>query len=275
MTDDQGGGKPDFLVAGPGEAADVLMVLDEAAAWLQGRGIAQWPPRFEPSWVEAAIGRGETWLVKVGGTVSATVTLDLADPVWDGIAGSALYVHRMAVRRRAAGLGAAVLGWASGVARERGLVSLPGGDYWPALADIPDQKGWRVSNSSDYGPLTTFARGKLDLARIRANWSDILRVVVSIYTGEVRAYDVVRMLQRDGHPTALGEAIAMYGRIPRRSTSARWPPRRPTGATSRACGTCRRAATPSPARRSTARRASCTSATTKAWKTSSASSASS
>jgi hypothetical protein len=29
----------------------------------------------------------------------------------------------------------------------------------------------------------------------------------------VRAYDVVTMLQRDGHPTALGEAIAMYGRI--------------------------------------------------------------
>ena len=42
---------------------------------------------------------------------------------------------------------------------------------------------------------------------------DILRVVASIYTGTVRAYDVVTMLQRDGHPTALGEAIASYGRI--------------------------------------------------------------
>jgi TnpA family transposase len=37
--------------------------------------------------------------------------------------------------------------------------------------------------------------------------------VASIYTGTVQAYDVVTMLQRDGHPTALGEAIAMYGRI--------------------------------------------------------------
>ncbi len=50
---------------------------------------------------------------------------------------------------------------------------------------------------------------------MRAHWHDILRVVVSIYTGEVRAYDVVRMLQRDGHPTALGETIASYGRIPK------------------------------------------------------------
>ena len=40
-------------------------------------------------------------------------------------------------------------------------------------------------------------------------------MVVSIYTGEVRAYNVVRMLQRDGHPTALGEAIASHGRIPK------------------------------------------------------------
>jgi len=38
-------------------------------------------------------------------------------------------------------------------------------------------------------------------------------VVASIYTGTVRAHDVVTMIQRDGHPTALGEAIAMYRRI--------------------------------------------------------------
>jgi hypothetical protein len=29
----------------------------------------------------------------------------------------------------------------------------------------------------------------------------------------VRVYDVVRMLQRDGHATALGAAVAAYGRI--------------------------------------------------------------
>lgn len=36
---------------------------------------------------------------------------------------------------------------------------------------------------------------------------------MSIYTGTVRAHDVMRMLQRDGHPTPLGDAIAHYGRI--------------------------------------------------------------
>ncbi len=94
-----------------------------------------------------------------------------------------------------------------------GLLELLGISYRPALADLPDQKGWRIKADADYGPLGTFARGKIDLAKIRRNWEDILRVVASIYTGTVRAYDVVTMLQRDGHPTALGEAIAMYGRI--------------------------------------------------------------
>lgn len=94
-----------------------------------------------------------------------------------------------------------------------GLLELLGISYRPALADLPDQKGWRISSSADYGPLGTFARGKIDLRKIRRNWEDMLRVVASIYTGTVRAYDVVTMLQRDGHPTALGEAIASYGRI--------------------------------------------------------------
>ena len=94
-----------------------------------------------------------------------------------------------------------------------GLLELLGISYRPALADLPDQKGWRISADADYGPLNTFARGKIDLRKVRRNWEDILRVVASIYTGTVRAYDVVTMLQRDGHPTALGEAIAAYGRI--------------------------------------------------------------
>jgi TnpA family transposase len=94
-----------------------------------------------------------------------------------------------------------------------GLLELLGISYRPALADLPDQKGWRISADAGYGPLGAFARGRIDLAKIRRNWEDILRVVASIYTGTVRAYDVVTMLQRDGHPTALGEAIAAYGRI--------------------------------------------------------------
>ncbi|MDT8913481.1 Tn3 family transposase [Amycolatopsis sp. PS_44_ISF1] len=94
-----------------------------------------------------------------------------------------------------------------------GLLSLAGWTYAPQLADLPDQKLWRINPKADYGPFTTTARGKIDLGRISRHWEDILRVIASIHTGAVRAHDVIRMLSRDGNPTQLGEAIAHYGRI--------------------------------------------------------------
>ena len=115
---------PQFRVATPDQAAEVLSVLDEAAAWLAARGIAQWPTRFELSWVADAISRGETWLVEAGGAVAATVTLDWSDPLWADADGGAGYLHRMAVRRNGAGLGPVILGWAADVARRRGCDAL-------------------------------------------------------------------------------------------------------------------------------------------------------
>jgi TnpA family transposase len=94
-----------------------------------------------------------------------------------------------------------------------GLASLLGIQYRPELADLPDQRTWRIDRDADYGPLNTAARGRIDIERIKRQWPDILRVIASIHTGAVRAYDVARMLQRDGNPTPLGEAIQAYGRI--------------------------------------------------------------
>ena len=68
-----------------------------------------------------------------------------------------------------------------------GLVSLLGGEYRPALADIPDQKGWRVSPSADYGPLSTFARGRIDLGRgARAGPHPLARGGVDLHRGGPR-----------------------------------------------------------------------------------------
>jgi TnpA family transposase len=94
-----------------------------------------------------------------------------------------------------------------------GLAHLTDKEYRPALADLPDQKLWRIDRDADYGALNQLARGRLDLDKVRVWWPEILRLVGSMYTGQVSPYDVVRMLQRDGHPTALGEAINTYGRI--------------------------------------------------------------
>lgn len=94
-----------------------------------------------------------------------------------------------------------------------GLLTLAGFAYAPQLADLPDQKMWRIDRAADYGACQDAARGRVDLARIERHWEDILRIIGSIHTGAVRAYDVIRMLSRDGRPTPLGDAIAHYGRI--------------------------------------------------------------
>ncbi|HEY6686488.1 MAG TPA: GNAT family N-acetyltransferase [Propionibacteriaceae bacterium] len=93
------------------DLGEVLDVLDEAASWLSGLGLTQWPRRFESAWVLPPMEAGKTWLADIEGIPAATITLDWSDHIWpdDQRAG---YVHRMAVRRSAAGLGMELLEWA-------------------------------------------------------------------------------------------------------------------------------------------------------------------
>ena len=72
---------------------------------------------------------------------------------------------------------------------------------------------WRINRSADYGPLNATARGIVDLDRIRRHWPDMLRIAGSIHTGQISAYDALRVLSTGGNLTQLGEALAGYGRI--------------------------------------------------------------
>ncbi|MEO3805464.1 hypothetical protein [Nonomuraea sp. B1E8] len=63
-----------------------------------------------------AIERGETWLARLGATAVGTLTLDWSSPLWTDIGGTAGYVHRMAVRQQAVGLGALLPDLAADVA---------------------------------------------------------------------------------------------------------------------------------------------------------------
>ncbi|HLL69185.1 MAG TPA: GNAT family N-acetyltransferase [Micromonosporaceae bacterium] len=113
-----------FVLATVADVADVLVVLDHAAAWLAAADIRQWPDRFLPEWVAPAVERGETWLVRAGRRTAGTVTLDWSDPVWSDCVGRAGYLHRMAVERWAAGTGRAILTWAADRARAQGAAAL-------------------------------------------------------------------------------------------------------------------------------------------------------
>jgi hypothetical protein len=61
--------------------------------------------------MEPALSDGRVLLARLNGAVAGTFTLEWTDPLWTD-AGAAGYVHRLAVRRAAAGLGARLLAWA-------------------------------------------------------------------------------------------------------------------------------------------------------------------
>ena len=94
-----------------------------------------------------------------------------------------------------------------------GLFLILGYQFAPRIADLPDTRFWRIDGGAEYGPLDSLARNRVRLNRIRESWPDMLRVAGSLYTGAVRAYDLMRMLSRDGRPSRLGHAFTEYGRI--------------------------------------------------------------
>jgi GNAT superfamily N-acetyltransferase len=108
------------------ELATVEALLSGASTWLASRGIDQWqyPPRRDR--ITQALQRGECFLAVRDGEAIATVQVDaFADPeFWDAADGpeAALYVHRMAVSRKAAGenVGAVLLDWAAERAADAG-----------------------------------------------------------------------------------------------------------------------------------------------------------
>jgi GNAT superfamily N-acetyltransferase len=106
-----------------GEEDVVLDLLAEAAAWLDGRGITQWPARFPASSVLAQIAAGEALLVTTANHAIATLAVNEGDAeLWGDNAAPAYYISRLAVARRASGaqLGYRLIDWVAGKAAERG-----------------------------------------------------------------------------------------------------------------------------------------------------------
>ena len=112
--------------ARPDEVDTVAAMWTDAGQWLATIGSDQWQYPARAERITASIAAGECWLVEQAGDPVATVTLDgHADPdFWTAAddLDAALYVHRMVVRRSAAGagLGSALLDWAGARAEQAG-----------------------------------------------------------------------------------------------------------------------------------------------------------
>ncbi|MFD0271350.1 Tn3 family transposase [Streptomyces sp. NPDC127106] len=99
-----------------------------------------------------------------------------------------------------------------------GIFKMLGYRFSPRFKDLEDQRFWKAQMPgaepvSGYGPLEALARNKVSVKKVLTAWPDMLRVAGSLVTNQVRAYDLLRMFGREGHPTPLGQAFAEYGRI--------------------------------------------------------------
>jgi GNAT superfamily N-acetyltransferase len=117
----------------------VQELVDEAAVWLRGKKTDQWakpwPDRDgRDRRILGDLARDRTWVVWDDNIAAGTITIDTEDPVdaaenlvWPAhrLTESALYVHRVIVRRSHAGLelGARLFDWAS--ARATRLIGSP------------------------------------------------------------------------------------------------------------------------------------------------------
>ncbi|MEV6891007.1 GNAT family N-acetyltransferase [Kribbella sp. NPDC051137] len=109
----------------------ILALRTEASEWLAQRGVDQWAvawpnPEEQNRRILASIEAGETWMVRDENEATmATLALDtFSDPrLWtpEEQADPAMYMHRLIVRRKHAGLGTEIMDWACHRAHRLGL----------------------------------------------------------------------------------------------------------------------------------------------------------
>ncbi len=94
-----------------------------------------------------------------------------------------------------------------------GLFWLLGFQFSPRLADIKDQRFWRMDRHADYGDFNDISRHKISIKRVASDWDDMLRTAGSLKTGTVRASQLMRIFSTSSGSSSLTKSIQDVGRI--------------------------------------------------------------
>jgi GNAT superfamily N-acetyltransferase len=133
-------------------------VLAEAADWVASQGRRLWhAAHVSLEAVAPDVQAGLYYIAWLNGDAAGVVRLQTEDPeIWpDAAEGAAVYLHRLAVRRRYAGgdVATSMLGWIVGRAREleREYVRLDCAADRPTLRGVYERFGFRLYDERDMG----------------------------------------------------------------------------------------------------------------------------
>src|SRR3977135_1849357 len=102
------------------------------------------------------------------------------------------------------------------------LCSLLGFQFAPRIPDLKHRRFYSFGKPSAYPALEKMIAGRINVALIRAHWSEILRVVASIRTGTVTASVIMRQLAAYPRQNRVAAGLREFGRLERTLFTLDW-----------------------------------------------------
>jgi TnpA family transposase len=102
------------------------------------------------------------------------------------------------------------------------LCTLLGFQFAPRIPDLKHRRLYSFDKPSAYPTLEPLIAGRVNVALIRAHWSDILRIVASIRTGAVTASLIMRQLASHPRQNGVAAALRELGRLERTLFTLDW-----------------------------------------------------
>jgi len=102
------------------------------------------------------------------------------------------------------------------------LCALLGFQFAPRIPGLKHRRLSCFGKPSDYPTLEPMIAGRINVALIRAYWSEILRIVASIRTGTVTASLIMRQLASHPRQNGVAAALREFGRLERTLFTLDW-----------------------------------------------------